>query len=134
MQYDDAHERVSVTIANSCKHLEGGALLEIAQFSLTACVDDSALDRPGARGIPSGEVQRAFVASCHTREEAFWPGIGRLSSGLPPRAWRPGLEPTELSFRVPYFFHQTRIGARGTTIPYDAHSPGIQKIIARFES
>ena len=27
-----------------------------------------------------------------------------------PRAWRSGLEPAELSFRVPHFFHQTRKG------------------------
>ena len=29
---------------------------------------------------------------------------------MPPRAWRSGLEPAELSFRVPHFFHQTRRG------------------------
>ena len=36
---------------------------------------------------------------------------------MPPRAWRPGLEPAELSFRVPHFFHQTPRGPRGTMIP-----------------
>jgi hypothetical protein len=36
-------------------------------------------------------------------EEAIW-------SRMPPCAWRPGLEPAELSFRVPHFFHQTRRG------------------------
>jgi hypothetical protein len=29
---------------------------------------------------------------------------------MSPRAWRSGLEPAELSFRVPHFFHQTRRG------------------------
>ena len=29
---------------------------------------------------------------------------------MPPRAWRSGLRPAELSFRVPHFFHQTRRG------------------------
>jgi hypothetical protein len=37
--------------------------------------------------------------------------LGSLTA--PPRAWRPGLEPAELSFRVPHFFHQTRRGFRG---------------------
>jgi hypothetical protein len=35
---------------------------------------------------------------------------------MPPHAWRPGLEPAELSFRVPHFFHQTRKGSRGAMI------------------
>jgi hypothetical protein len=35
---------------------------------------------------------------------------------MPPRAWRSGLEPAELSFRVPHFFHQTRKGSRGAMI------------------
>jgi hypothetical protein len=48
--------------------------------------------------------------------------------GMPPGAWRPGLEPAELSFRVPHFFHQTRRGTRGTIIIYYAEFPGDQKI------
>jgi hypothetical protein len=35
---------------------------------------------------------------------------------MPPRAWRPGLEPAELSFRVPHFLHQTRRDSRGRRI------------------
>ena len=49
---------------------------------------------------------------------------------MPPRAWRSGLEPAKLSFRVPHFFHQTRRGTRGTMIFYDADLPGNQEIVA----
>jgi hypothetical protein len=52
-----------------------------------------------------------------------------LGLTTPPRAWRPGLEPAELSFRVPHFFHQTRRGSRGTINLHDAHFPGNRKII-----
>jgi hypothetical protein len=52
-----------------------------------------------------------------------------LGLTTPPRAWRPGLEPAELSFRVPHFFHQTRRGSRGTIKLHDAHFPGNRKII-----
>jgi hypothetical protein len=41
---------------------------------------------------------------------------------MPPRAWRPGFEPAELSFCVPYVFHQAGRGIRGAMIPYDPHS------------
>jgi hypothetical protein len=52
-----------------------------------------------------------------------------LGLTTPPRAWRPGLEPAELSFRVPHFFHQTRRGSRGTMNLHDAHFPGNRKVI-----
>jgi hypothetical protein len=48
-----------------------------------------------------------------------------------PGAWRSGLEPAELSFRVPHFFHQTRRDTRGTRIIYYAEFPGGQKIFRR---
>jgi hypothetical protein len=48
---------------------------------------------------------------------------------MPPRAWRPGLEPAELSFRVPHFFHQTRRGFRRVEKIHHADSPGNQKMI-----
>jgi hypothetical protein len=48
---------------------------------------------------------------------------------MPPRAWRPGFEPAELSFRVPYFFHQARRGIRGAQILYDTHFSGNQKFV-----
>jgi hypothetical protein len=51
-----------------------------------------------------------------------------------PRAWRPGLEPAELSFRVPHFFHQTRRGHSRALILYDAHFPGNQKIFADLKA
>jgi hypothetical protein len=35
---------------------------------------------------------------------------------MPPRAWRPGFEPVELSFCVPYFFHQERRGLCSTMV------------------
>ena len=54
-----------------------------------------------------------------------------LRLGMPPGAWRPGLEPAELSFRVPHFFHQTRRGTRGTIIIYYAEFPSDQKIFRR---
>ena len=44
-----------------------------------------------------------------------------------PRAWRPGLEPAELSFRVPHFFHQTRRCCRGAMKLYDDHFFGNRK-------
>ena len=31
---------------------------------------------------------------------------------MPPRVWRSGLEPAELSFRVPNFFHHTKKPSR----------------------
>jgi hypothetical protein len=46
---------------------------------------------------------------------------------MPPRAWRPGFEPAELSFRVPYFFHQARRGIRRVLILYDTPFSGNQK-------
>jgi hypothetical protein len=46
---------------------------------------------------------------------AFDP-LSRKPNQMPPRAWRPGLEPAELSFRVPHFFHQTRRDSRGRRI------------------
>jgi hypothetical protein len=48
-------------------------------------------------------------------------------SRVPPRAWRPGLEPAELSFRVPHFFHQTRRGFRGPRISIMMTSLAIKK-------
>jgi hypothetical protein len=48
---------------------------------------------------------------------------------MPSRAWRSGLEPAELSFRVPHFFHQTRKGPRGAMVLNNAHFIGIQKLI-----
>ena len=48
---------------------------------------------------------------------------------MPSRAWRSGLEPAELSFRVPHFFHQTRKGPRGAMVLNNAHFTGIQKLI-----
>jgi hypothetical protein len=50
-----------------------------------------------------------------------------------PRAWRSALEPAELSFRVPHFFHQTRSGPVQLSL-FDAHFPGNQKINCRFKS
>jgi hypothetical protein len=54
-----------------------------------------------------------------------------LRLGMPPGAWRPGLEPAELSFRVPHFFHQTRRGTRGTIIIYYGEFPLATKNIWR---
>jgi hypothetical protein len=48
---------------------------------------------------------------------------------MPSRAWRSGLEPAELSFRVPHFFHQTRKGPRGAMVLNNADFTGIQKLI-----
>jgi hypothetical protein len=53
-----------------------------------------------------------------------------LRLGMSPGAWRPGLEPAELSFRVPHFFHQTRRGTRGTIIIYYAEFPGRPKNVS----
>ena len=50
---------------------------------------------------------------------------------MPPRAWRSGLEPAELSFRVPHFFHQTRKGSRGVFFLNSAYFTGSQKIIKK---
>src|ERR1700692_4932351 len=43
------------------------------------------------------------------------------------RVWRPGLEPAELSFRVPHFVHQTRRSTRWAMILYNAQLLGNQK-------
>jgi hypothetical protein len=52
----------------------------------------------GDRGLHGG---RRFGDSL------VWSGKDASLYQMPPRAWRPGLEPAELSFRVPHFFHQT---------------------------
>jgi hypothetical protein len=57
-----------------------------------------------------------------------------LGLTTPPRAWRPGLEPAELSFRVPHFFHQTRRGFRGAQNIHDVLLFGNKKTAISFKS
>jgi hypothetical protein len=50
------------------------------------------------------------------QKSATFDPITASQQQMPPRAWRPGLEPAELSFRVPHFFHQIRRGSSGPRI------------------
>jgi hypothetical protein len=65
-------------------------------LGLESAIDDRGADRVRARSL------------------TWMPRSNGLQ--MPPRAWRPGFEPVELSFCVPYFFHQERRGLCGTMI------------------